>query len=471
MFPKTAIVSQYRNRSTFAWPARKDRFTEPMRFRNAMNPTRTMRTAPAATTAFLRSAFSYRRTRAFWSSSFGISDLLFHVPDDEDEAELAQWDNEADHDVQEGDDKPGRALADQGHDRHDDHEEERERDDDRHERFGEHAEGLHPLPHLEAVFLLELLGLHEEVRLELPSARGRRHDALEEVLELRGGGALGRLSDRGEDIEPEQFCVPGDPFRLAGDLPVNGLLRELLEDDVHRDVGGGHRGDERHGSRNALVNLVTPLLRHGGGSPVVADGQAEEVHVGEEDRQRRDQAEDYEEGDDIDMQDEEEQRGRKRGDDGAHGGERRVHPGDREIFLGSELDVRLEEVVVELGIVFLPSLNELAEHAPGKVLLRGQTHRHRFRAFGELDHVGGFAPSFSGAEPLRLRQGASGLQLLEGRTSQRSHLRPRPPSGLPALAGPSPRGPAWPSRRDTGNIARRSSRSLGSPSSLSGPCS
>src|SRR5713226_52154 len=113
MNPRTAITSQKRNRSNGRWSARNARFTELMRFRNAMNPMRTMTTVPAATTAFLRSAFSYRRTRAFWSSSFGISDLLLHVPDDEDEAELAQGDHQADHDVQEGDDEAGRALADQ----------------------------------------------------------------------------------------------------------------------------------------------------------------------------------------------------------------------------------------------------------------------------------------------------------------------------------------------------------------------
>src|SRR3989454_1543449 len=71
--------------------------------------------------------------------------------------------------------------VDQGHD-HD--EEKRERHDDGHERLREHPERLHFLPHLEAVFFLELLRLDEEVRFELAAARGCRDDALEEVREL-----------------------------------------------------------------------------------------------------------------------------------------------------------------------------------------------------------------------------------------------------------------------------------------------
>src|SRR5213594_4433632 len=150
----------------------------------------TNRAVPMPMTDLRRSPFSVRRSRAFSSSTLVISALLFHVPDDEDEPELAHRDHERDDHVQEEDDESGPRLADQGHDRHDHYEEQRERHDDGHKGFREHPERLHLLPHLEAVFLLELLRLHEEVRFELAAARGRRHDALQEVRELGGRGAL-----------------------------------------------------------------------------------------------------------------------------------------------------------------------------------------------------------------------------------------------------------------------------------------
>src|SRR5256886_7127512 len=287
MKPRVSTWSEYSNRSRLLWVARNARFTESIRFRKAMNPKRTSRADPMPMALLRRSPFSVRRSRAFSSSTLVISALLFHVPDDEDEPELAHRDHERDDYVQEEDDESGPRLADQGHDRHDHDEEQRERHDDGHKGFREHPERLHLLPHLEAVFLLELLRLHEEVRFELAAARGRRHDALKEVRELGGRGALRRFPDRGQDVQAEQLRVSGDPLRLLGDLAVDRLLRELLEDHVDGDVGGGHRGDERHRAGDPLVDLVAALLRHTRGLPVIADRDAEGVHVREEDRTRR----------------------------------------------------------------------------------------------------------------------------------------------------------------------------------------
>src|SRR3990172_6476708 len=182
MNARLAIASHIRNRSMLRWPSRKPRFTEPMRLRKAMNPKRARRVTLVARRRFFRSAFEDRRTRAFSRSSRTMSGLLFHVPDDEDEPELAHRDHEADNDVQQHHDEARAGLADEGHDCHDDDQEQGEGHDDGDEGLGQHPEGLHLLPHLEAVFLLELFRLEEEVRLELSPARGRRDDALQEVL-------------------------------------------------------------------------------------------------------------------------------------------------------------------------------------------------------------------------------------------------------------------------------------------------
>src|SRR5712691_2009897 len=147
MKPRVATTSQYRNRSTVPWVARNARFTESIRFRKAMNPKRTNRAVPMPMTDLRRSPFWVRRSRAFSSSTLVISALLFHVPDDEDEPELAHRDHERDDHVQQEDDESGPCLANQGHDRHDHDKEQGERDDDRHERLCEHPEGLHLLPH------------------------------------------------------------------------------------------------------------------------------------------------------------------------------------------------------------------------------------------------------------------------------------------------------------------------------------
>src|SRR3989337_1538226 len=202
MNDRIAMTSQLRKRSKFRCPSRKEMFTEPMTFRNAMKPKRSRRTVLTARRTLLRSAFSYSLTRAFSSSGRTISSLLLHVPDHEDETELAQGDHEAHDDVQEHEDEVGPApLADEGHDRHDHDEEQGERDDDGHERLREHPQGLHPLPHLEAGLLLELLRLHEEVRLGMAAARRGPDDALEEGLELRARGGLGGPPARGQAVQ------------------------------------------------------------------------------------------------------------------------------------------------------------------------------------------------------------------------------------------------------------------------------
>src|SRR2546421_11272903 len=96
---------------------------------------RTNRAVPMPMTLLRRSPFSVRRGRAFSSSTFVISALLFHVPDDEDEPELAHRDHERDDYVQEEGDESGSRLSDQGHDCHDHDEEKRESHDDGHERL------------------------------------------------------------------------------------------------------------------------------------------------------------------------------------------------------------------------------------------------------------------------------------------------------------------------------------------------
>src|SRR2546430_2786026 len=160
MRPRVARTSQYRNRSRLFWVARNARFTESIRFRKAMNPKRTNRAVPMPMTDLRRSPFSVRRSRAFSSSTLVISALLFHVPDDEDEPELAPPDHERDDHLQQEDDESGPRLSDQGHDPHAHDEEQPERHDDGHEGFHDHPDRLHLLPQLEAVFLLGLLRLY-----------------------------------------------------------------------------------------------------------------------------------------------------------------------------------------------------------------------------------------------------------------------------------------------------------------------
>src|SRR3989442_14147690 len=160
-------------------------------------------TAPAMTMTLVRSFRWYSRTFASSSALLTISRLLFHIPDHEDEPELGDRDHQPDDDVQQGEHEPALRLADEGHDRHDHDEEQRERDDDRDEGLRKHPQGLHPLPHLEAVLLLELLRLHQEVRLQLPAGRRRRDDALEDVLELVARGPSRGGPDRGADVDAE----------------------------------------------------------------------------------------------------------------------------------------------------------------------------------------------------------------------------------------------------------------------------
>src|SRR5437899_12846979 len=111
MKPRVAMTSECRQRSTGPWVARKARFTESIRFRNPTNPKRTSRADPMPMTLLRRSPFSVRRSRAFSSSTFVISALLFHVPDDEDEPELAHRDHERDDHVKQEEHESGSRLA------------------------------------------------------------------------------------------------------------------------------------------------------------------------------------------------------------------------------------------------------------------------------------------------------------------------------------------------------------------------
>src|SRR5438445_2301097 len=314
----TAIVIHVRNRwRASCWLVRRSmgstgrngREMESIRFRRAIRRSTTKRTTPARTMPLVRSFRWYSRTFASSSALLTISRLLFHVPYHEDEPELGDRDHQPDDDVQQGQHEPALRLADEGHDRHDHDEEQRERNDDRDEGLREHPQGLHPLPHLEAVLLLELLRLHQEVLLQLPAGRGRRDDALEEVLELVARGPARGVPDRGEDVDAEELRVPGDPLRLLRDLPVHGLLRELLEDHVHRDVRGRHRGDERHRTRDPLVHQLPALLRKGSGLPAVQDGDAEVRGIRKQAREDRDQAEPDDDRGNGGLQDEQEDQG------------------------------------------------------------------------------------------------------------------------------------------------------------------
>src|SRR2546426_12092734 len=111
MKPRVATTSQYRNRSRLFWVARNARFTESIRLRKAMNPKRTNRADPMPTTLLRRSPFSVRLSRAFSSSTFVISALLFHVPNDEDEPEPAHPGHERGGHVTEEDDETGTRVA------------------------------------------------------------------------------------------------------------------------------------------------------------------------------------------------------------------------------------------------------------------------------------------------------------------------------------------------------------------------
>src|SRR2546428_10405021 len=103
MKPRVATTSQYRNRSVGPWVARKARFTESIRFRKATNAKRANRADPMPMTLLRRAPFSVRRRRALSSASFVISAPLFHVPDDEDESELAHLDHGRGGDAQNND--------------------------------------------------------------------------------------------------------------------------------------------------------------------------------------------------------------------------------------------------------------------------------------------------------------------------------------------------------------------------------
>src|SRR5574340_450289 len=110
-----AMTSQFRKLSTGCAPARKEISTEPIRLSVAMNPKITSSAMLTPNTIRERSAFSYSRIRACSRSSRVMSSLLLHVPDHEDESELAQRDHERHDDVEQLQDEAGPALADQRH--------------------------------------------------------------------------------------------------------------------------------------------------------------------------------------------------------------------------------------------------------------------------------------------------------------------------------------------------------------------
>src|SRR2546426_1404456 len=477
----TAIVIQVRNR----WRAscagvmrstgstgRSGREMESIRFRRAIRRSTTKRTTPARTMTLVRSFRWYSRTFASSSALLTISRLLFHIPDHEDEPELGDRDHQPDDDVQQGEHEPALRLADEGHDRHDHDEEQRERDDDRDEGLRKHPQGLHPLPHLEAVLLLELLRLHQEVRLQLPARRRRRDDALEEVLELVARGPSRGVPDRGEDVDAEELRVPGDPLRLLRDLAVHGLLRELLEDHVHRDVRGCHRGDERHRPRDPLVHLLAALLGEGSRLPTIQDGDAEVCGVRQEAGDDRDDEEARDDQRDRGLHEDEEQEHEERAHDGPDGGDRRVQPGVREVLLGPELDVGLQQVVLEVLVLLVVGLDEAPERPPCELLPGAQGDGDGLRALREEDHVVGLLDRLAGPEPLRLRHRPPGLELLEGARASQSPHPPRPPrASRPRGPSPSRPGSSSRSRPGTGSTRSRSSRSRGSRSCPSPACS
>src|SRR2546428_789733 len=109
----------------------------------------------------------------------------------------------------------------------------------------------------------------------------------------------------------------------------------------------------------------------------------------------------------------------------ADGRERGVHPRDREVLFGPKSDVGFQEVVLELRVAPGPSLDELPEHAPCNLRLRGQADVHGLGSLRELHHVSGLFGLLARAEPLRLRERASRLEFLECRATQRSRPLPR----------------------------------------------
>src|SRR2546425_13119728 len=114
MKPRVAITSQYRKRSTGPWVARKARFTESIRFRNPTNPKRTSRADPMPMTLLRRAPLSVRRSRAFSSSTFVISALLFHIPHYEDEPKLVPRESQRDDPRQNGDYETRSRISCQG---------------------------------------------------------------------------------------------------------------------------------------------------------------------------------------------------------------------------------------------------------------------------------------------------------------------------------------------------------------------
>src|SRR3989442_1345112 len=96
--------------------------------------------------------------------------------------------------------------------------------------------------------------------------------------------------------------------------------------------------------------------------------------------------------------------------------------------IAPEPDVGLQEVVLELRVAPGPGLDELPEHPPGDLSLRGQADIDRLGSLRELHHMGALVGLLAGAEPLRLRERAARLEFLERRATQPSRLLSRRPS-------------------------------------------
>src|SRR5271157_4228035 len=115
------------------------------------------------------------RTEAGGSSVATLHHLLRERIHEENEPELGERDHRA-HDPPEQVDHERPAAADHREDRDDDDQEQRERHHDGDERLGEEPHRFDALELLELVLAFELLGLEQEVRLQLPAARRGGHD-------------------------------------------------------------------------------------------------------------------------------------------------------------------------------------------------------------------------------------------------------------------------------------------------------
>src|SRR5580658_1869366 len=306
-------------------------------------------------TSELVSAFTLRTDAGGVPIEVDILHLLRDRVHEENEPELGERDHQADDRPQHVDhERP--AAADDGEDRDDDHEEQRERHHDGHERLGEQSHRLDALELGELVLPLVLLGLEEEIRFQLAAAGGRGHDPLEEILEPLRRAARGAVPDRGQDVDPEEFRVAGDPRRLFGDLPVDLLPAELLEDLVDVHVGRRHRADEAHRGADLPVDVAPADLRLGAGRSGQNEERADRSQYGERDGEQDPEEEearaDQQESHDDPDYEQHDRRDYGRRVDGRHELVR-PHP-----------QVGLDEILLEHGV------GGLGEHPPTEGLPR-----------------------------------------------------------------------------------------------------